>query len=115
MELLIMSIIAFIVCFIMYFLLVIKRKKQLQKYRTSKEVLYLEYKYKINIDNIPIKTLATNLALVNSLIVALTFAISESIDNIWIKLIVIFATLMVLIVLIYHFVGMYYIRKYGKK
>jgi len=99
----------------MYFLLVIKNKKQLEKYRTSKEVLYLESKYSINIDKIPNKTLAKDLSLVNSLIVAITFAVSELIDNMWLKLLVIFLVLMVLIFVSYHFVGKAYIRKYGRK
>jgi|GEM_PF-1170429 len=115
MEILIMTIIAFVLCYLMYFLLVIKNKKQLEKYRTSKEVLYLESKYSINIDKIPNKTLAKDLSLVNSLIVAITFAVSELIDNMWLKLLVIFLVLMVLIFVSYHFVGKAYIRKYGRK
>lgn len=110
-----MSVIAFFLCYLIYFLLVVKNPKQLAKYRHSKEVLYLEYKYNINIDKIPAKTLASNLSLANSVIVAITFGLSEFVDNIWLKLLFVFGVLLVLIIIVYHFVGKAYIHKYGRK
>lgn len=115
MDLLIMSLVAFILVYIIYYFLIIKRPKQLKKYRTSKEVLYLETKYDINIDRIPAKTLASDLALANSIIITLTFALSELVDNVWLKLLLIFVLLLVLIVIVYHFIGKVYVHKYGRK
>lgn len=115
MELLITSIIVFILIYTLYYFLIIKRDKNLEKFRTSKEVLYLEYQYNINIDKIDKKVLAKNLSLANSIIITITFFISELTDNMWLKLIIMFVVLIILILVIYHFIGRYYIRKYGRK
>jgi hypothetical protein len=54
------------------------------------------------------------LSLANSFIVAFTFACSEFFDNYILKLLVCFVVLIVLIFIIYKFIGFVYKRKEGK-
>lgn len=113
MEFFITSFILFIIVYLIYFVLVIKNKKMLKKYRHSKEVLYLENKYLIPIDKIPLKKLANDLSISNSLIIIITFIISELINNLYLKLMAMFLSLFVLILIFYHILGKIYQKKYG--
>lgn len=104
-ENLIYSIISFIVVFLIYYSTVFTRKSKIKKYRKSTEIKLLENKYKVNIDNYDLKKLGITLALYNSLIISITVFIIGFIKNIYLKLIVGFVIIVILILVVYSFIG----------
>lgn len=114
MEKLIWFIIVFSVIYLFYFLFIICRKKKLEKFKTSVEVQFLIKKFKLNIDKINIKLLAHLIAMANALIISTTFTIVEFFDNVIIKLMMAFVSLMFLILVIYSILGKTLKKKEGK-
>lgn len=107
--------IIFLVCFILvyllYYIVVISRRKKLDKLVNSTECLYLKTRYQVDVTKIPIKTLANHLALTNAFIMALTVLIISIVDNWILKFVCGFFVLMILILIFYHFLGRYYQKK----
>lgn len=114
MEKLIWFIIVFSVIYLFYFLFIICRKKKLEKFKTSVEVQFLVKKFKLNIDKINIKLLAHLIGLANAFIISTTFTIVEFFDNVIIKLMMAFVSLMFLILIIYSILGKTLKKKEGK-
>ncbi len=110
-----LEIIIFLVCFILvyllYYIVVISRRKKLDKLVNSTECLYLKTRYQVDVTKIPIKTLANHLALTNAFIMALTVLIISIVDNWILKFVCGFFVLMILILIFYHFLGRYYQKK----
>lgn len=69
---------------------------------------------KLDISRINKNVYVQVLSLANSFIVAFTFACSEFFDNYVLKLLVCFVVLIVMIFIIYKFIGFVYKRKEGK-
>ena len=122
------ELILFIGCFcliyLVYYLLIINRKNKLDKITTSAECRYLRVKYNIDIDKIPIKTLAKHIAIINSFIMSVAVSVICSdmfklpilID--WLlRFLVGIIVLMIMIMIMYSILGKYYLRKYqgGKR
>lgn len=105
MDKLIWFIIVFVIVYLFYLFFVILRKKKLNKFRNGVEVTILEKKYKVNIEKIGIKKISHIIAIINALIIGLTFVTIEFFDNIIIKLMVAFVMLMVLIFVSYNIIG----------
>ena len=78
----------FIVWNILYSAIVIYRKKGLEKFKTSKQLLYFKMAYNIDIDKIDIKKFATKLSLVNGFIISTVVTIISLFDSFIIKIIV---------------------------
>lgn len=114
MEKLIWFLIVFIVIYFFYFIFIICRKKKLEKFKTSVEVQFMVKKFKLNLDKLNIKLLAHLIALSNALIISITFTIVEFFDNIILKLMVAFVTLIFLILVIYSILGKILKKKEGK-
>ena len=115
MQEIIFYILCFLLVYLIYLCFVVFRKKKLNKYRTSTEVRYLEYRYHINMENINLKKMANTMALANAFIISNTVTIISFIDETLLKLAVGFVVLIPMILLVYHIVGKYYQKKYGVK
>lgn len=114
MEKLIWFLIVFGIIYLFYFFFIICRKKKLEKFKTSVEVQFMVKKFKLNLDKMNIKLLAHLIAISNALIIGITFTIVEFFENVIIKLTVAFASLMVLILIIYSILGKILKKKEGK-
>lgn len=110
-----LELVIFIVCFslvyLLYYAVVISRRKKLDKLVNSTECLYLKTRYHIDVTKIPIKTLANHLALTNAFIMSLTVLIISIVENWILKFICGFFVLIVLILLFYHLLGRYYQKR----
>ena len=107
-------ILIFILVYLIYFLFIISRKKKMNKYRSSTEILFLEKKYKLNIDNINLRKLSHILALANAFIIALVFVVVSFIDNFIIKILIGFILLIPIILFVYHLIGKYFQKRSEK-
>ena len=91
MDKLVWFLIVFIIVYLFYFFFVICRKKKLEQFKTSTEMLFLQRKFKIDLSKHNIKMVAHMVALINAFIIAITFVILEIFDNIFIKIMVIYS------------------------
>jgi len=104
----------FIVWNILYSAIVIYRKKGLEKFKTSKQLLYFKMAYNIDIDKIDIKKFATKLSLVNGFIISTVVTIISLFDSFILKIIVGFLILFPLMIIMYTILGKSYQKKGGK-
>lgn len=114
MKELIYFIITFVLIYLLYLVLVILRKKGLTKFEKSTEVLYLQKKYKINLKKISVKSLANVVGLTNSFLIALVVFLVSVIDNFLLKFVIAFLIMIPMILILYHFIGVYYKKKETK-
>lgn len=114
MEYIITYIITFLAVYIIYFLLVVKRKKAVEKLKKSLEVRYLINRYHIDIDNVNLHTLSNRIALCNSFIISTTFIIILFVNHFILKMLLGFVTLFPLILIVYHFLAKSLVKKEGK-
>ena len=114
MKYVIIYLITFCVIYLLYFLLVVNRKKAINKFKNSMEVKYLMNKYSVNIDKVNIKKLANMVALSNSFIITTVFIVIIFIDNFILKLLVAFVILFPLIIIIYWLLGKILKKEEGK-
>lgn len=111
MENVIIYIVSFTFIYLIYFFVIINREKKRNLYRKSTEVLYLEKKYKLNIDKINMKELAHLLSLANAFIIANVVLIISFVDSIILKMLLGFVVLIPMIIIVYHLIGTYYKKK----
>lgn len=114
MKLLIIFTITFITIYILYLLTVILNKKKKNKIFETNQAKLIIVPNKLDTNKIKKENFAQIISIANSFIVALTFTISELIDNYIIKLIVSFITLIILILITYKVIGIIYKKKEGK-
>ena len=105
----------FIFVYLVYLVLIILRKKKMDKYKKSTEVRYLENKYKLDIKKLNLKKLSHILDLANAFIIAITILVISFVDDLILKLMVGFIVLFPMILIIYHIIGKSLQKKYGKK
>lgn len=107
----ILFILIFIIVYLFYFIFVICREKSLKKWKKGKELTYLKYRYKLNLDHINIKILANVVGLSNAFIIATVVTLISLFNNFIIQMLIGFISLFPLILIIYHIIGKYYQRK----
>lgn len=110
----ILVLLVFVVVYLFYFSFVILSKKQMKKFDNNTYVKFLINNFKLDKDKLNMKSLAHIIAISNSLIIALTFAVTEITENFIFKMLLGFATLLLLELLIYYIVGKILKRKSGK-
>lgn len=115
MKELIFFLIVFLLVYLIYLFFIILRKKKLEKYYNSTEVRYLVGRYKINIQKSNMKEVANGMALANAFVISTTVSIVSLLNNLVLKLLVGFVVLIPLILITYHLMGRYFLKKYGKK
>lgn len=114
MKQLILFISIFIIVYLFYLIFVISRKKSLNKWKNGKEMLYLKYRYKLNIDKINVKVLANVVGLSNAFIMALVVTIISLFKSFLIQMLVGIVLLIPSILIVYHIIGKYYQKRRKK-
>ena len=104
----------FIIVYLCYYLVIVKREKGLEAFKNGKQLLFFKNAYKLDIKKLDIKKFANSLALANAFIIASTVTIIEFIDSLIIKLAVGFVILIPLILITYYVLGKIYKKKEGK-
>lgn len=100
------------VIYLLYFILIISNKRRLGKYiKTSKEVVLIKARYKIDFDKVNHKLVANLFALTNSIILGVTYIIVMTIDNFILKLLVAFLVFMFSLIISYLQIGKYIKKK----
>lgn len=105
----------FIFVYLIYYLVVISKKNKLDKLVRSTECMYLEKKYQINVQKIPIRSLANHLAITNAFIISLTVFIVYLVNNWLLRFVLGIFILMILILICYHILGKIYQKKYKEE
>ncbi len=103
----------FLGIYIIYLLFVVSRKKARESFKKSCYVLYLVNVYKIDVDKINTKMLASMVTCVNSFILATTLYILSNIKGILSIVVAAFSMLLLLFIL-YHVLGKILKRKGDK-
>lgn len=101
----------FIIVYLFYLLFVINRKKSLNKWKNGKEMIYLKYHYKLNLDKINIKQLAHVIGLSNALIMATVVTVISFIKGLILQMLLCLILLIPFILIVYHIIGKYYQKK----
>lgn len=105
---------SFIIIYIIYYIVIINRKKGLESFKKGKQLEFFIKTYDLNKKKLDIKKFANSLALTNSLIMALTLTILEIVDNLIIKLSLCVIILTALMLILYKLLGQTYKKKEGK-
>ena len=115
MKELIFYLIVFVFVYLFYLIFVLNRKNVLKKFPNGKEMRYLKYKYGIKVNEKNIKKLANTVFLGNSFILATTVFVVCLFNNLILEIIVGLITLIILILGVYHLIGIHYKKKQGGK
>ena len=107
-------ILSFITIYLVYFIIVINRKKGLESFKKGTQLEFFIKTYKLDKNKLNIKKFASSLALTNSFIIALTLTILEFIDNLIIKMALCVIILIALMFIMYKILGQTYKKKEGK-
>ena len=114
MKFLVIFLVSFIVVYLAYLLTVINNKKKLEKFKTSNQVLLLVKKYNIKVTDSNVKMLAQLVALSNAFIIAISITLVELVNNLILKVLVAFVTIIPLILISYSLIGKYMLKKESK-
>lgn len=114
MDKILLFIISFLVVYLVYFLVVVSRKKGLEAFRNGKQLLFFKTAYNLNIDKLDCKKFANSLSITNAFIIAFTITVIEFFESNIVKLGVGFALLIPLILVCYYILGNVYKKKEGK-
>ena len=105
------SLIVFLIIYLFYLITVINRRNKLDKLMEGMEVKYLKNKYKLSLKTTNKKLVGHLIALTNSLVVSITVLLVSVIENYILKLMVAFIVLVPLILISYHFIGLFLKRR----
>lgn len=114
MEYIVWFLISFIIVYLFYFVTVIMQKKKYEKFRSSNQVMFFVKKYKLNVKKLNISKFIKIISFTNSFIIALTFTIATLVDNYLLILLIGFITVIPLMLLSYHIVGLYFKKEENK-
>ena len=114
MKELIFYLITFILVYLFYVIFVLSRKSVLKKFPDSKNMAYLKYKYGIKINDKNVKKIANTVFMANSFILSTTVFIACLFDSFIIGVLVSIIPLILMIIGIYHLIGVYYKKKQEK-
>jgi len=115
MKELIIYLIIFIIVYLFYLIFVLNRKNVLNKFPEGKEIKYLKYKYGIKVNDKNLKSIANTIFLANSFILTTTVFIINLFNNLLIEIVIGVLVLIILILGVYHLIGIYYKKKQGGK
>ena len=108
MKELILYFITFVLIYLFYVIFVLNRKNVLKKFPDGKEMTYLKYKYNVKVNENNIKRIANSVFLANAFILSTTVYIVSLFDSFVLRILVGFITLVMLILVLYHFIGIHY-------
>ena len=104
----------FLFCFVIVYLVVVRRKKGLESFKKGKQLEFFKNVYKLDLNKLDYRKFANSLSMTNAFIIALTVTIIEIFDKLVIKLVAGFVILIPLILLMYTILGKIYKKKEGK-
>ena len=105
---------SFLIIYLVYYFVIVKREKGLETFKNGKQLLFFKNAYKLDIKKVDVKKFANSIALANAFIIATTVTIIELFDSYIIKLLVGLVILIPLILLVYYLLGKAYKKKEGK-
>ncbi len=114
MEFLLVFVFCFVVVYLVYYSVIVFRKKGLEAFKKGKQVLFFKNAYHLDLNKLNYKKFANSLSLVNAFIIALTVTVVELFDALIWKLLVGFLVLIPLILICYYVLGKIYKKKEGK-
>lgn len=115
MEYIIYGLITFLIIFLLYEILIINRKNKQNNIYKSTEVIILNKFFKVNTDKINNKVLTRIIACSNAFIIAVTLEVVLAMsDSLFLQMLLGFGVLILLITIIYPFVGYLLRKKYGR-
>ncbi len=106
-------ILIFLFVYFLYYVFIFRKEEKLKNYQNSTEMKHLINRYRLNMKKLNLKKTVQKIALVNALIITLTLMVVDQFQEIWLKILVGFATVLVLQLLTYHLLGKY--LKRGEK
>jgi hypothetical protein len=104
----------FLIIFLVYLLVVNRRKYNYSLLNENDQVKIFINRYKINIEKVNYKYLLSVIAFINSFILSLTSAIIFRIDNVLLSICVSFIIIFSLIFILFEIAGRYFKRLEGK-
>ena len=107
--------IIFVLVYLFYVIFVLCRRSVLRNFPNGKEMKYLKFKYGIKVNDKNIKKIANTVFLGNSFILSTTVFVVCLFDNLVIEILVGLVTLIILLLSVYHLIGIYYKKKQGGK
>ena len=121
MEELLLFLLTYILTFIFYQIFLVRRakkerdssnkKKKKKEYKEVLEISYLVYRYHIDLDKISYSQLLQIIALVSSFDIAVVVSVILLMPNLLLELLVGISTMVLLIIISYHFVYLFYKKK----
>lgn len=115
MEYIIYGFITFIIVILLYEILIVNRKNKQDNIYKSTEVIILNKFFKVNTKKINSKILTRVIACSNAFIVAVTLEVVLAMsDSLFLQMLLGFGVLILLIIIIYPFVGYLLRKKYGR-
>ncbi len=99
--------------YLVYFIVIVNRKKGLESLKNGKQLEFFKKAYNLDFRKINIKRFASSLGLTNAFIMALTITIIEVFDNLVIKLLIGFLIIIPLMLIMYKILGNTYKKKEG--
>lgn len=114
MEFLLVFVFCFVVVYLVYYSVIVFRKKGLEAFKKGRQVLFFKNAYHLDLNKLNYKKFANSLSLVNAFIIALTVTVVELFDALIWKLLVGFLVLIPLILICYYVLGKIYKKKEGK-
>lgn len=108
------TLIVFIVIYLLYLFTVLNNKEKIENFEQSGQGSFIIKKYQLNSSLLNKRKFARSIALANSFIIALTFFLTDFVQNFIVKLLIGFLILLPTIVIAYHFIGIFYKKKEGK-
>lgn len=104
----------FLVIYLAYYLVIVRREKGIEAFKNGKQLLFFKNAYNLDIKKLDCRKFANSLALANAFIIATTVTVIEFINSFMLKLLVAFVILVPLILVVYYILGKVYKKKEGK-
>jgi len=110
MDFLLTFVISFLVIYLVYNIIVVRRKKGIERFKKGTQVEYFKKVYNLDFRKVDIKKFANSLALTNAFIMSAVITIIEIFDNLIVKMAVGFILIIPLMLVSYKILG----EKYRK-
>ena len=114
MDKILLFLICFVIVYLVYYLVVVRRKQGLEAFKKGKQLLFFKNAYNLDIKHLDYKKFANSLSLVNAFIIAFTVTVIEFFNSYIVKLGVGLVVLIPLMLICYYILGKVYKKKEGK-
>ena len=115
MKELVFYLVVFILVYLFYVIFVLNRKNVLKKFPEGKELRYLKYKYGIKVNDKNLKSIANIIFIANAFIISTTVFVVCLFDSLLLEILVGIITIIVLLLVIYHIIGISLRKRQGGK